>query len=292
MYYNIVVSRARNEHPFIVNFIDHYLNIGFDLIYFLIEQDQNYNLNHPKISFIRHNFLGDDVNNQILKFIYEIKKKENVNIKWVLHVDIDEFLFLSNNMKIYDYIKKFESIYVGQFIFKWAMIENFRSIQSQNDFSQIIQESNIYSNDHYKSMFDFNYAIKIYNPHFVLSKKYSYLDNIRVNLPLTGYCSYNNNYSNAILLHFHTRFLEDAIIKSISTNIISRKVNLNLFNNWESITSLINSIKKLKLPFEHSKKEIINKENIKYVIFNTISKIDNNLLICLLQSICFTPLKF
>ena len=137
--YNIIVTRAKNEHGFLENFIDHYLNLGFDFIFIFIENDQKYSVRNQKIAFIKHNYKGNDV----IPFIFgEFLQQPNIKkkVNWVLHVDIDEFLFLKDNMKIHEYISKYYKTNIGQFIFKWAMIENFRSISSENDFQDIANQ--------------------------------------------------------------------------------------------------------------------------------------------------------
>ena len=134
--YNIVVTRAKNEHGFLENFINHYLNLGFDFIYIFIENGEKYDIINSKAAFIRHYYKGDEVIPLIFnKFLKYLSKKKKID--WVLHVDVDEFLFLKNNIKIHEYIYKFDRKNIGQFIFKWAMIENFRSIDSENNFQNI-----------------------------------------------------------------------------------------------------------------------------------------------------------
>lgn len=279
---NIVVTRAKNEHAFLENFINHYLNLGFDFIFIFIENDQKYDIINPKVAFIKHNYKGNDV----IQFIFNefLKKKK---IDWVLHVDVDEFLFLKDNMKINEYISKFYKKNIGQFIFKWAMIENYRSIDSENNFKNIADQCKIYSNKHYKSMIKYEYLNKGGNPHYSNVNKDTYLDNIKIESKLIGKCKENNNYTNAILIHYHSRSLEDIFVKALGTNLYGKKIDPTILNQKYSTDELKSKMGKLRLPFNHAREgEILNKKNILQLKFNTNSKIDNEIIHNTLKNIC------
>lgn len=283
--YNIVVTRAKNEHGFLNNFIDHYLNLGFDFIYIFIENEQFYNIQNPKISFIKHSYKGNDV----ISFIFNnfLKNSSIKNkIDWVLHVDIDEFLFLQDNIKIHEYINKFYRENIGQFIFKWAMIENFRSIDSENDFQNIINQSKLYSNPHYKSMIKLKYLKHGNHPHYAEIIKDTYLDNIKIKDKLKGFCEENNNYTNSILVHYHTRNLENVFVKSFVTNFRAKKISPDIIDQKYSTKEIKGKMKKLKLPFRHARGNVLNKNNIVKIIFNTNTKIDNKIIHNMLEEVC------
>jgi hypothetical protein len=281
--YNVVITRAKNEHGYLNVFINHYLNLGFDLIYIFIEKDQKYEKTYPKTLFIKHDYKGDNV----VPFMFKKVKIKKKKINWVLHVDIDEFLFLKDNIKIYDYLKKFNKKSIGQFIFKWAMLENFRSINTENDFQNILNQSKLYFNNHYKSIVKLAYIKCSDGPHQVKSKKDTYLDNIKIeNEKLKGYCDENNNYSNAILIHYHTRNLENLFVKALVTNLSEKKINPNILNKNLSIIELKIKMKKLSLPFGHAKKKVLNKKNIFKFKFNINTKIDKKIINNILEDIC------
>ena len=286
---NIVVTRARYEHGFLEIFIDHYLNLGFNFIYIFIENDQNYDIINPKVEFIRHDYKGNEVIDKYMYNKFLKKQTEKNKIDWVLHVDIDEFLFLKDNIKIHEYISKFYRENIGQFIFKWAMIENYRSIDSENNFQNITEQCNLYSNPHYKSMIQLKHFTKVNNPHFVIIQKDTYLDNIKIKNNLVGFCNEDNNYTNAILLHYHTRNLENVFIKAITTNLNNKKkIDPNILNQKYSTNDLKDKMLKLNLPFKHANKKILNKNNILQVKFNTNNEIDNKIIHNMLKEICKT----
>lgn len=282
---NIVVTRAKNEHGFLEIFIDHYLNLGFDFIFIFIENDQKYDIINPKVAFISHDYKGD----KVISFIFnEFLKKTNKKkkIDWVLHVDVDEFLFLKDNIKIHDYISKFDRINIGQFIFKWAMIENFRSIDSENNFQNIADQCKLYSNIHYKSMIKLEYLKDGGHPHFANSIKDTYLDNIKIKSKLYGMCDENNNYTNSILVHFHTRNLENIFVKALVTNLGDKKINPRIIDEKYSINELKSKMVKLRLPFSHATGDVLNKKNIIQLKFNTNTKIDNKIIYNMLKEVC------
>lgn len=282
---NIVVTRAKNEHGYLGNFIDHYLNLGFDFIYIFIEQDQCYNIKNPKISFINYtNKRVNDIQFIFNNFLKDLSKKKEID--WVLHVDIDEFLFLQNNIKIHEYINKFYRENIGQFIFKWAMIENFRSIDSENDFQNISNQCKLYSNPHYKSMIKLKYLKHGRHPHYAITIKDTYLDNIKIKGNLRGFCRENNNYTNAILVHYHTRNLENVFVKALATNFRDKRISPDIIHKKYSINEMIKTIKKFKLPFHHAKGNILNKNNIPKILFNTNTKIDNEIIHNILKEVC------
>lgn len=286
--YNVVVTRAKNEHGFLKNFIDHYLNLGFNFIYIFIEKEQKYDIINSKIDFIKHDYKG----NKVLPFIFNnfLKKEETKKkIDWVLHIDIDEFLFLKNNIKIHEHISKFYKENIGQFIFKWAMIENYRSIDSENDFRNIVNQCKLYSNKHYKSMIKLKYIKdeKKTHPHFANVINDTYLDNIKIKSNLKGFCEENNNYTNAILIHYHTRSLENVFVKALVTNFDNKKIKPEFLQKNYSINKLKEKMVKLRLPFNHMMiGNVLNKKNIVQLIFNTNTKIDNKIIHNMLKDVC------
>ena len=283
--YNVVVTRAKNEHGFLKMFIEHYLNLKFDFIYIFIENDQNYDIKNSKIAFIKHDYKGDEVISFIFNKFFKQSTRKN-KIDWILHVDIDEFLFLKDNIKIHEYISKFDRKNIGQFIFKWGIIENYRSIDSENDFQNIAEQCNIYSNPHYKSMIKLKYLKCGDNPHFAYVIKDTYLDNIKIKYKLEGFCEINNNYTNGILIHYHTRNLENVFVKALETNFGKKKINPDIIHQKYSTNELQSKMKKLKLPFMHANGNILNKNNIVQLIFNTNTKIDNKIIHNTLKELC------
>lgn len=139
------------------------------------------------------------------------------------------------------------------------MIENYRSIDSENDLQIIGDKSKLYSNNHYKTMIKLEYInVKSNHPHFINIIKDTYLDNIKINSKLKGLCNENNNYTNAILVHYHTRNLENTFVKVLSTNLNNKKITPDILNNKLSTSELKEKIFKLRLPMNRAKDKMIN----------------------------------
>lgn len=277
---NIVVSRAKNEDGFIDNFVDYYLNLGFSFILILLEKDQIYIPSRDNVLTFTHSKKGDEINPHIP---YIIKNNINIHIDWVLHVDIDEYLFLKDNMKINDYINKFKKDNIDQFVFKWGIIENFCSINRENNFQNMLYNNKIYSSGSYKTMYKLD-SVKNYSlcTHFVYVNNDTYLDDLQV--PVDFFESKEKKYyENAILIHFHTRCLENVFTKALTYSFHDKKINSDIFNNKISLDELFNKILKLRLPFEHSNNEVLELGEYPDTIIdtNTIVDIDiiNNKLI-------------
>lgn len=276
---NIVITKAKNEDGFIDNFIEHYFNLGFRFILILLETDQIYTPQLDNVLTFKHSKKGDEIN----LYIPNILKKINIHIDWVLHVDIDEYLFLKDNMKINDYINKFKKDNIDQFMFKWGMIENFCSINTENNFQNMLYNNKIYSSGSYKTMYKLDAITKVFMcPHFVYVNNDTYLDDLKV--PVDFFESKEKKYyENAILIHFHTRCLENVFVKALTYSYNDKKINSDIFNTKISLDELFDKMLKLRLPFEHSNNEVLELGEYPDTIIetNTIVDIDiiNNKLI-------------
>lgn len=282
--YNIVITRVKNEQGYIESFVYHYLYLGFDFIYILINEDQNYVIENEKVKIIKHNFLGDEVISKFFKtFLQSLKK-----IDWVLHVDVDEYLFLSNKMNIKNYIDKFATENTGQFLFKWAIIENYRSVLGQEyDLQIILDKSKIFSNKHYKSIFKLINLLEITNPHFVVVNNDTYLDNTKITNKLEGHIENDFSYDTSVLIHFHTRSLENVFIKSLTYDFNNMKEKIpNILQQNLSLDELIKNVTKLKMPFDHAKDIKLDKKKLQYLKFNIDTTINKKIIYKKFISVC------
>ena len=272
---NIVITRAKYEQAYINTFINHYLNLGFNHIYIFIEHTEKYEeQSYTNVTFIKYVKKEKVINNKILLNFLKNKK----NIDWVLYCDCDEFLFLENNIKIKDYINKYYKPGIGQFLFKWAMIENYKSLKNENNMKNIFNYSNIYTNSHYKSLFRLKNLINITCPHFAVINNNTYLNNKKIT-NLVGYFKNEHNNNNNInvndytsfVLHYHNRNAENTIIKCLTY--WYNNIDLNILNKINNIP--VNDIKKyiskINLSFHHSRFKKINK----YIKNKNINFIEN-----------------
>jgi hypothetical protein len=291
-----VFTRAFYETPHINFFIEHYKKLGFDKI--IILKTDNLNINYYQYSFVELHKVENLCDITLEKYDYIVK---NSNYDWILVVDVDEILLLNKKYKniqsyIYNNLKKNKSINI--FYFRWGMIEKYDNFLFNNiEFNYIIDNYNIYSNYHIKSMVKVSELESINNPHIIKIKNQNiiYFENkIITNNKILHHIS-DHSYKNSILIHLHTRNLNNLVIKSLLTKFQNLKINDNFafkkliinYRNYQDKKSIIEEFKKVigikaVLPFRHSKTEKIdkillknyNKYHYKYPITENLKEIE------------------
>jgi len=242
-----VITRAKNEHSYINSFINHYLNnLKFDSIYIFLDNNDSYNIINPNVKFIKHNLIGLEILSKIYNYLPN-------TIKWLFYCDIDEYLILPNNINIKMFINK-HPINTEQILISWIMIENINSVKKYNNFKDIFLNNNLHINNKYKSIFKFgNHFL---NEHVTICNN-TYYNYIQYNESLTGKLSslkyYKQNKNNAYLIHFHTRCLENVVIKSLT---FEHCKNIENVSKYE--------FSKLKLAKKHMRKNIFDKNMIDF----------------------------
>ena len=112
------------------------------------------------------------------------------------------------------------------------------------------------------------------------------MDNIKINSKLKGICKENNNYSNAILVHYHTRNLENVFVKALTTNLKgSKKINPVILQQNLSTEELKSNMIKLQIPFAHSTSAVLDKKTIVQLVFNTDTKINKDTIHNMLKNV-------
>jgi hypothetical protein len=246
----VVYTRSYYEDPYLNFFIEHYVKLGFDLIIILINNLSKYKCpkifqKYVKLIRFKKN-LGDDL---LPKYDYLVKKKKEYD--WIFSCDNDEFLFLD---KKYDNIKDFvqQKIYIepniNMFYFRWGMIEKGDNKIFDN-FNDILDEYPIYIHSRTKSMFKSSHLKTIINPHFPLLYNYHiyFEGSVHSNFMMkknehntSKHPLKFNSYKESVLVHFHTRSLNNIIMKvftSIYHYILTENNSklINLFNNKKKI---------------------------------------------------------
>lgn len=291
-----VFTRAFYETPHINFFIEHYKKLGFDKI--IILKTDNLNINYYQDSFVELHKVENLGDYTVIKYDYILK---NSNYDWGLCIDLDEILLLNKKYKniksyIFNNLKKNENI--NTFYFRWGMIEKYDNLQSKYiEFNYIINNYSIYNNNFIKSMVKINEMDSIKNPHnFNLKNKNCvyFEDKIIIDNKYSHYIS-DDSYKKSILIHLHTRNLNNLILKSLLTVFNGKKINDNFafkkliinYRNYQDKKSIIEEFKKVIggkaiLPFIHSKKKKIdkmllknyNKYEYKYPITENLKEID------------------
>jgi hypothetical protein len=166
----IVFTNARDE-PHILEWISHYLNLGFDHVFIYDHQSKIpiSSLIAPKnislVNRITITRLDDNIRNMkstLMTRALDISKEKGFD--WMLYIDADEFLYLKNN----DNIKTFLEHYKGyhQVGINWLMFgTNFMNIEVEGTLLEKYTRSASELNRHIKSFVKPRYAKKPMNPH-------------------------------------------------------------------------------------------------------------------------------
>lgn len=276
-----VYTRAFNEDPYIHFFIEHYISIGFDQIIILksdrIKIDLSKYNNYVKVYYV------DNIENRLLPIH---TNKINKQFDWVLCVDIDEILLLNNidNIKQYINIRLKMNNSINIFYFRWAMLEKYDN-QEIESFSDLISNYKIYENSHIKTMANVKHLKSVWHPHLVdLHKDLNifFEGNIYKRNQPNKHKINKLSYTDAILLHIHTRSINNLVYKSFTTRLgycgndkIPKKIKdvnkLIILINEEFNNDFLQLFKqyiglKASLPFTHSKNSTINIKNLGYKI--------------------------
>jgi len=265
-----VYVRSFLEHPYILFFIEYYINLGFDKIIILKADKIKYdNLEDYKDYIEIHQ--TENLGNELLS-LYTNKISKQYD--WVLIVDMDEFLLIKNYKNIKDYIneKINTNNKINTFYFRWAMIEKYDNYKIEN-FKDIIRNYKIFKNNHIKTMTRVKYLTSVYHPHMVKIKEplCIYFENKILLKNSAKHLITNSSYNESVLLHIHTRSLNNLIIKSLNTKLKNKQIksinkfiilinneNENENENENLITELKNCIgAKANIPFSHSKNDEI-----------------------------------
>jgi hypothetical protein len=251
-----IIVRFFNEHIYAEHFINYYLGLGFDHIHILFQKGQAFlSIMSKQVSIIYHEYAGNDV----LQYIPSLV---TTTADWILLCDADEYLYIKQYTTIKEFLKTIPAT-VEQLFFQWAMIENFADMTGQHDLFDTLTTHNMYINPHIKSMVRSSLLRKgDITPHVCENGVSNYLWNKFVNCsPKHDVTveSYNINYP--FLIHFHTRSIQNALLKGISTKFNNnKKINIQLFNTilaGNNNNDATRSFAKLSIPFYHAKYPVL-----------------------------------
>ena len=113
---------AKKEHLYINDFVNHYVNLGFDKIYIYDNDEKD------------SKFIGDFIEQrdkvEIIDIRGAVKPKlqqecytrfyNTHDFEWVFYCDVDEFLFGIDNIKTF--LERFRNMPIGQVRVKWKLI--------------------------------------------------------------------------------------------------------------------------------------------------------------------------
>lgn len=127
---------AKNEGPYLLEWIAYYSIIGFDS--FLIYDNESQDDSASKIRSasryfnIKYNFWPDtpDVSPQISAYEHAIK---NTDSHWIAFIDTDEFIYIEDNKDISDFLSKF-SDEIGAVCINWKLFGSSGHEKMTDDF--------------------------------------------------------------------------------------------------------------------------------------------------------------
>uniref|UniRef100_A0A6C0J380 Glycosyltransferase family 92 protein n=1 Tax=viral metagenome TaxID=1070528 RepID=A0A6C0J380_9ZZZZ len=290
-----IYTRLYYESPYILFFIEHYIKLGFDKI--IILKSDNIIFNNTFENNVDIYNVNNDENKLLSIYTKFIK---NTKYDWVLIVDIDEILFLNPKYNtINDYVqnKLIKNSDINTFYFRWAMLEKYDNFEI-NSFKSLLNDYTMFQNSHIKSMVKISSLKSVYHPHLCELNEDNciYFENNILNKQIAHNHLINKlSYKETILVHIHTRNLNNLILKSFTTNLgnnnnvipkqIKNKLHfVHFINNfdfenikYEILLKQFKSLIGLKatLPFTHSRTKEIDFKSLDYKINNYQNKFVN-----------------
>ena len=147
-----ILCIARNEHPFIDEWLEYHFKLGFDRIYFVSTDDDfpsviNHMSSNNDLSKIELFHFGSFTRNwqiscynKFLPFVTE---------DWLMVLDLDEFVCLGKQGNIKEYLGSIDPL-VGQVQFPWLM-----QVSNQyfhHSVSELVADGTFHASDHVKSL--------------------------------------------------------------------------------------------------------------------------------------------
>lgn len=303
----LVYVRAFYESPYLDAFIEHYCNLGFGKIIILKCDNIEFEVKHLYKEYVCIYNVQNRGNENLKKYSYLITE---TSYDWVLCVDVDEFLLFNNKYKcVQDFItdKLSENNNINGFHFRWGIIEKYDNIKKDYTLKDIVESYNIFSNVHIKSMTKISDLCCVEHPHCNKYKKniQIYFDNkiLCKNIPMHDIM--DNSYCESLLIHIHTRSINNMVIKSLVTMLLNKHIKKEKefedeINTSDDKNILIENFKnilgpKAQLPFTHAKFKTIRLENMNlqsscYPIINL--KEEKNVLYHILETKKIAPEKY
>lgn len=281
-----VFTRDFYEEPYLDFFIEHYIKLGFDKI-IILKTDNEKIINYGDKVEIH---VVPNMADTTLTIFDNIVK--NSDYDWILNVDIDEILLLKYHDNIKEYIREKLQInnMITTFYFRWAMLEKLDNDDEYLDFNDILKHYTIHNNGHIKSMVKRINLDSIIASHICrMNRDTIMFENEIITKQSPNNHKYISNNVDGILIHMHTRSIDNIFIKSLVTLFngkeikdYDKKVFIESIDSIDDTTpettihDIFNIIgAKAKLPFGHINENKINDIIDNFITFNYSNKIIN-----------------
>ena len=198
-----LVCIAKNEDPYIQEWVDYHLKLGFDNI-FIYMNDWRTELEHPQV--IKIEFDGGPLQRE--SYSHWLNHYKN-DYDWCAFFDVDEFLVLKKHKTVHDFVSEYTN-YAGIGI-NWYMFGNNGHTEIiDGEYSQIkrFTKRGSQMNEHVKTIFNCKtkYGMDVHNPY-----------NAKISSPnrITFQGPFNRNTNDEIaqLNHYYCKTKEEYLKK-------------------------------------------------------------------------------
>jgi hypothetical protein len=214
---------AKNEYPYIKEFINHHINIGIDKIFLYdnndIDGENYYSLLHDEIKKGYVEIIDVRGQKKIQLSVYkESYRKYNNDNGWMLFLDVDEFFILNEYKDIHDLLSQSYFNDYNQILFNWLTMGdsdriNYENIPLLERFTTPVnngtEPAGCSLNRHVKCALRLNPEIDITftTPHCAINVAPSC--DPKGNHIITSCFNYEPDYSIAYVKHFHYKTIEE-----------------------------------------------------------------------------------
>jgi len=147
-----ILCIVRNEIPYLSEWLEHHIGLGFDCIY-IISTDQQFS---DMTSWVSSSQFSSNIElyhfdnlDEGWQFRCYQQHFKYIKEDWVMVLDADEFLYLNTYKSIHGFLSQFDDE-VGQIQFPWLNLTT--SDYSHNNTFDILNQPNGYASDHVKSI--------------------------------------------------------------------------------------------------------------------------------------------
>mmetsp|Transcript_7488 Transcript_7488/g.17142 ORF Transcript_7488/g.17142 Transcript_7488/m.17142 type:complete len:348 (-) Transcript_7488:178-1221(-) len=199
-----VATRALHESPYLQNWLEWYRRLGFSAFYIQTADDIP-------------DFGADVKVVKISKPVANDFHRLEWELKWTLHVDIDEFLVLQSHAHIDQYVSSLPTD-ATTIQFRWAMHEDVRPRCGPERLTAL------YPHSHFKTMFRTKNMKRMTPHHTHVYPALNWRSGAFRPMSHASALTANDSYNEAILVHVHTRSVSNLLTKWVTSQLSDKKV--------------------------------------------------------------------
>ncbi len=221
-----ILTCALHEHAYINTFVSYYINLGFDVIYILCDQNQpSYDSylfptlkSYVRCIHMKYTLKPGETFDGIQMRYYQ-KVIRMIPHEWIFLCDIDEFLYLSSG-NIKTYMNSINHKSVSQISFPWMIVDSLKPDAEYTHLFDILDNASWHTNRHVKSIFRKADFERITSTHYAHVKGLTRVGGREEKVAKPLYEDrFNVDFYKSdatFIIHFHTRSFENNIIKILT----------------------------------------------------------------------------